>query len=296
MSVIRVLLFATYLSLLAGVTYAQENNPDSPSWQRYTVKGEEFSIELPTHPAMTTHKEHRWGNRKDRTERELGAYADGVVYAIYSVDEADMRQALQASIQGITSNPRWDRLTEEQLSVNGFTGKQYFSTDSLGGTVQVFAAKNRVYQFQAFGAKADDPRVKHFFSSLSLGKKVAGTEVSDGPGVLLKSNDQLASANLDSPAKVFIGRDADRKARVVMKPEPAYTDNARKNQITGTVVLRVVFSSDGSVTNIVTRSGLPEGLTEMAIDAARKIKFIPAAKDGKFVSMWMQLEYNFNLY
>ena len=81
-----------------------------------------------------------------------------------------------------------------------------------------------------------------------------------------------------------------------MKPEPSYTESARKNQITGTVVLRVVFSSNGMVDNIRVVSGLPNGLTERAIDAAQKIKFIPSMKDGKYVSMWMQLEYNFNLY
>ena len=62
------------------------------------------------------------------------------------------------------------------------------------------------------------------------------------------------------------------------------------------VILKCVFASNGSITNIRVVSGLPYGLTERAIDAARKIKFIPAMKDGKCVSMWMQLEYNFNLY
>ena len=61
-------------------------------------------------------------------------------------------------------------------------------------------------------------------------------------------------------------------------------------------MLRVVFSSTGSVTNIRTANELSDGLTGRAIDAARKIKFIPAVKDGKFVSIWMQLEYNFHLY
>ena len=71
---------------------------------------------------------------------------------------------------------------------------------------------------------------------------------------------------------------------------------AQTGQITGTVVLKVVFSSGGQVTNIRTVSGLPNGLTERAIAAARQIKFVPATKDGHQVSMWMQLEYNFNLY
>ena len=96
--------------------------------------------------------------------------------------------------------------------------------------------------------------------------------------------------------KIFTGKEVTSKARLISKPEPQYTEDARKNQITGTVVLKVVFTSGGSVTNIRTVSGLPYGLTERAIAAARQIKFVPATKDGHPVSMWMQLEYNFNLY
>jgi TonB family protein len=96
--------------------------------------------------------------------------------------------------------------------------------------------------------------------------------------------------------RIFTGKDVTTKARLLAKPEPQYTEDARKNQVTGTVVLKVVFASNGSVQNIRTVSGLPYGLTERAIAAARQIKFVPATKDGHQVSMWMQLEYNFNLY
>ena len=96
--------------------------------------------------------------------------------------------------------------------------------------------------------------------------------------------------------KIFSGRDVTSKARVLSKPEPQYTEEARKNQVTGTVVLRAVFTSGGAVTNIRAVSGLPYGLTERAIAAARQIKFVPATKDGRQVSMHIQLEYNFNLY
>ena len=97
-------------------------------------------------------------------------------------------------------------------------------------------------------------------------------------------------------SRIFTGKDVTTKARLISKPEPQYTEEARKNQITGTVVLKVVFASNGTVQNIRTVSGLPNGLTERAIAAARQIKFVPATKDGHQVSMWMQLEYNFNLY
>ena len=96
--------------------------------------------------------------------------------------------------------------------------------------------------------------------------------------------------------RIFSGKEVSSKARVLSKPEPQYTEDARKNQITGTVVLRAVFTSGGQVTNIRAVSGLPYGLTERAIAAARQIRFTPATKDGRPVSMYIQLEYNFNLY
>jgi TonB family protein len=96
--------------------------------------------------------------------------------------------------------------------------------------------------------------------------------------------------------RVFSGKDVTSKARVLEKPEPQYTEAARKNQITGVVIIRAVFSASGQVTNISAISKLPDGLTEKAVAAARQIRFVPATKDGRPVSMWMQLEYNFNLY
>jgi TonB family protein len=96
--------------------------------------------------------------------------------------------------------------------------------------------------------------------------------------------------------EIFKGSDVTKRVRVTKKPEPKYTKLARKHDVEGTVVLRCVFSSTGEVKNIHVVSGLPDGLTERAIEAAQKIKFTPAIKDGRPVSMWMELQYNFNLY
>jgi protein TonB len=81
-----------------------------------------------------------------------------------------------------------------------------------------------------------------------------------------------------------------------MKPEPGYTESAKQAGVNGTVVLRAVFASDGKVRHILVLTGLPNGLIEAAISAARKITFIPARNYGRPVSMFIQLEYHFNLY
>ena len=96
--------------------------------------------------------------------------------------------------------------------------------------------------------------------------------------------------------RTFSPREVTQKARILSRPEPQYTEEARKNQVSGTVVLRAVFSSSGQVTGIRAVSGLPYGLTERAIAAARQIRFQPAMKDGRAVSQYIQIEYNFNLY
>lgn len=96
--------------------------------------------------------------------------------------------------------------------------------------------------------------------------------------------------------RIFRQPEVDVRARVVSKPEPQYTEEGRRNQITGTVVLSVIFSRTGQVTNIRPVQTLCCGLTEKAIVAARQIRFVPATRNGQTVSVYMQLEYNFNLY
>ncbi|HYW72797.1 MAG TPA: energy transducer TonB [Pyrinomonadaceae bacterium] len=93
---------------------------------------------------------------------------------------------------------------------------------------------------------------------------------------------------------IYPGKEVDQKVRVTKKPTPKYTKEARKNAITGTVVLRCVFDATGHVRNVHVITGLPYGLTDSAIQAADKIQFTPAVKDGRPVSMWMELQYNFH--
>lgn len=103
-------------------------------------------------------------------------------------------------------------------------------------------------------------------------------------------------SNPDDPDRIYPAPQVTERARVLAKPEPQYTEEARRNQITGSVVLRVVFSRTGEVINIRAVQALPFGLTERAIAAARQIRFQPATRDGRPVNVYMQLEYNFNLY
>ena len=78
-------------------------------------------------------------------------------------------------------------------------------------------------------------------------------------------------------------------------PMPRYTDAARANGTEGTVTLRVLVGEDGEVKQIRVIRGLPDGLNEQAIEAARQTKFKPAMKDGKAVPFWIAVQMEFHI-
>jgi TonB family protein len=70
---------------------------------------------------------------------------------------------------------------------------------------------------------------------------------------------------------------------IVSKPKPVYTDEARKLNLEGEVLLEVLFGANGQLrVNRVVR-GLGHGLDEAAVTAANKIKFKPAQRNGSAV-------------
>ena len=86
------------------------------------------------------------------------------------------------------------------------------------------------------------------------------------------------------------------KIQVLSKPRPNYTVEARLNSIQGKVQLRTTFLANGNVGNIAPIKELPDGLTEQAIEAAQKIKFKPATRNGIPILVTKIVEYNFTLY
>ncbi|MDQ3321359.1 MAG: energy transducer TonB [Acidobacteriota bacterium] len=84
--------------------------------------------------------------------------------------------------------------------------------------------------------------------------------------------------------------------KIVSKPRPGYTDAARQNQVTGVVRVRVQFLASGQVGSVSAVSGLPYGLTEQAIAAAKSIKFEPQKKNGVPVGTTKVIEYSFTIY
>lgn len=84
--------------------------------------------------------------------------------------------------------------------------------------------------------------------------------------------------------------------RITAKPKAAYTDEARTNEVEGSVRLKVTLLASGEVGSMTVVNSLPDGLTEQAIAAARQIKFDPATVNGVPVSKTITIDYSFEIY
>jgi len=79
------------------------------------------------------------------------------------------------------------------------------------------------------------------------------------------------------------------------KPEPEYSEEARKAKYQGTVVLYIEVDTAGKARNLRVVRSLGLGLDEKAIEAVEKWKFRPGYKDGKPVVVAATVEVNFRL-
>lgn len=287
--VLLLLILIALASLTNGQSVAaQSQTPPAVSWTRYTYSGEEFSAELPGMPwVFRTWRSTSDDSHRAEKTRVVGLYHNGVVYLIVSFDNP-----LNTESDDRLANYVWGGggLTRKgEVKSGGVTGREYeydISLHNIKGAARLFRTKKRAYLLQALSnTEGYREAFEHFLNSITFGAKPAGALIADDP--------RASAAEGDGPYK---SSELVQKVVLVYKPEPGFTEEARQHNVSGVVRLRAVLTSSGKVTDISVVKGLPDGLTERAIAAARRILFFPARKDGREVSQYVVLEYNFNFY
>lgn len=81
----------------------------------------------------------------------------------------------------------------------------------------------------------------------------------------------------------------------IYKPEPEYSEEARKAKFQGTVVLFIVVDEHGMPRDLKVIRPLGLGLDQKAIEAVQKWRFRPGMKDGRPVPVQATIEVNFRL-
>jgi TonB family protein len=196
-----------------------------------------------------------------------------------------------------------------EFELSGMPARRYYvRLEKERGLVYICGEGAQVYVVAALGADEQDARLKQFLDSFALKSAATrpaavgdahgagvGAGVGIGPGKGGNTGGGVGDAAVDYN-RPFKPAEVTKKAVITAKPEPGFTEQARKFSVTGTVRLRAILASTGEVTNVSVVKSLPHGLTEKAIIAARQIRFNPAERGGRKVSQYVTLEYNFNIY
>lgn len=88
--------------------------------------------------------------------------------------------------------------------------------------------------------------------------------------------------------RVIRAKEATTRLRILSKPPPDFS----RSQASGLAALRAVFSADGTVKHIVVVRKVEPAFDQACREAAARIRFTPAVKDGQPVSTILQLEYS----
>src|SRR5215831_13706147 len=293
-----------------GPASAQYLNPD---WIEVAPEGDSFHISMPnqvrawnvtagafsgkryaTTIGVASYTVWSLADPNYRPPKDRDEYLDSCAELVWEGLLKPARDALDDKAQALAHMGYVRELPADAPMVvpSVMPGREYSLTiGDVTGTTEFFVANEHLYVMLAMGKPGQDwPREK-FFSSFKTSLALATPSPMFGD-----PRRGVSTPGADDYNRVFTGKEVTSKVRIHEKPEPTYSESARKFGVQGTIILRAVFSKDGEVTNVHVVSKLPHGLTLHAVAAARSIRFDPATKDGHFVSMWMELQYNFHLY
>jgi TonB family protein len=283
------------LGLSASANSQAEHNTAPILWERYKISEKQLSIEFPKMPVVIV----RGVGCSDSEKTSYFAYAAEAAYELTIVSKPKQRNQVNCkNVKTFNEGLLTSRLAEIRSQggfdeASGFEdGRQVYRFSGKTGTRWLYSdIKNNRWIEVAVARREDvESKDQRFFGSLKFtadrGQEIGiGAETTLGDeGVELTPN----PLTVQDPNKDRIN--------VVARPLAMYTDQARKANVQGTVVLRIEFLANGCIGNIEVIKGLPEGLTENAVAAAKKVVFLPTRVRGKKVNTTLTLQYGFSIY
>lgn len=288
----------------ASVAFAQAAQPAQhapASWYLISPRNESFTFRVPAVPRVYVSQREdessyrEIGGAQIKRQLTLHAYHDGAVYLVHLYKTSSPDRLMRALVRNELSKA----VLLRDLKAEGLDGEEYETNHENAYVRTRFVKSGKfLYELQAAARDTGDPTLAAFLSSFGVGEPnrapvkevvhvVAPSRQPDAPG---------GGAPTGDAGPVLNSREVTRKAVILYKPEPIYTEEARRRSITGEVKIRLVLASGGEVTNVAVIDGLEGGLTETAVEAARSIRFLPAEKDGRRVSQYAMVVYNYNIY
>lgn len=289
---------------------------DISNWTEQSPEGEAFKVTMP--PILSViPKSYQFGGMSV-SGKLYTAKSGAALYRIWSLEDGARANSTQTGTDeylDASADLVWESILKAEREkidkVNKkFTSIQYrrelllgqitpgreysITMDITRGLVHFYSHQNRLYVLVATVPAFVSAQEEQFLQSFTLTNQRPATV--DADPMLFPPDDRPIPYGDPNYNRLFSPREVTQKARILSKPEPQYTESARKYGVSGVVALKATLSRTGEVTDIQVNKKLPHGLTERAVAAARGIRFHPAQMNGHGVSQYILIEYNFNLY
>lgn len=268
-------------------------------WQGLSGKEDEFYFLIPEGFQVSADGNYftmtkDGGKARIDSRRTLARYINGVVLILefYEGDAKDIEAALTERQKG--------QLIRNEL-VNGFQVKSYIEkTPEYVWETQYFSLKKRLYVLQAVSRAENNSIARNFLESVRLENQKQFAAPNSNKDVKPDSLISLPEIAENIPERLDDSQPfqdkPDRSVIILYRPRPRFSPAARQSRLSGNVKLKGLFSSSGKITKVEVVSSPGRELTEAAIKAAEQIQFLPAENDGKLVSIYKTIEYNFSTY
>lgn len=287
-----VLLVAT--AFLFVISISAQNAQTAPIvWERYRLIDKKVSVLLPKLPLIFDRPDYC----HELKRVSYYAYAEGAVYEV-TLNSAFSDGGLifgcneQTKFGDRSLERRLDKLRESGDEPNETTstraGLDVYEFSGSGSTrwlISDIAKGKRWVELAVHYHPDDKPDFEKFFNSLDLATKNA-KDIGKGATAMLGD---------PTPGTGESESSGDNPMRMVMRIFPSFPKGSLKKRVDGTVKLKVEFKANGSVGAITTITGMPHGLTEAAIDAARRTVFLPQTVDGVRTDTSITMDFGFRI-
>jgi len=301
-------IIAILLILSASAIYATAQSarptPVEPKWERFQPPADEFFLETPSKPDVGT------AVLGFDSRRYFGQF-QGTFFYVFSdpVAKPSYFKTIKEHLKA------WGRANGDEKPET--TPRTLAFDDPYGYHQRLVIIKTaaRIYVVQTVSKTANDEVADRIMSSFGIGDNLlvpestaesisepepkekmfaiskgggTGSGSSSGNGTGIRNGIGSGSS---SPPSIPMS-----PLRIISKPRPGYTDLARFYSVEGSIQIRVTFLASGQIGSTSATTTLPFGLTQTAIDAARKIQFEPQYRDGQPVTVVKTLEYSYSIY
>lgn len=188
---------------------------------------------------------------------------------------------------------------------NGFKAASIESrSEGLYFKRHFFRRLDRLYVMTGASRNPESPIVKEFFESVMLVKDglVMSPNLSDKLEDAAKVKMLLPKAFVDkgsnsaAPSEVVDEGPLERKAVIVFQPTLQFPPiDSRFDRTSNLLKVKVLLLANGTVGEVEAITKTTRSIEQEGLEAAKGIKFLPAEKDGKPVSVYRTIQFSLNI-